>query len=102
MPGLRVRPGGAGGRAAVAVAEQQVGGRPGKQGEPVGGEPVDEGGQEGVAAVDTGQDQQTAQAGLDEAEPARSDRDERDDVGGGVRQKLAPLRNRARASATAA
>src|SRR5215472_781578 len=69
------------------MAEQQVGRRPRKQGKPVGGEPIDEGGQEGVAAVDTGQDQQTAQAGLDDAEPARSDGDERDDVRGGVRQK---------------
>ena len=37
----------------------------------VGADPVGQGGQEGVAGVDAGQDQQAAQAGLDDAESAR-------------------------------
>ena len=69
------------------VAEEQVGGRAGEEGEPVGGEPVGEDGEVGVAAVDAGQDQRATQAGFDKAEAAGGDRDERDDVGGGVGQQ---------------
>jgi len=42
--------GAAGDGPSVAVAEQQVGWRPGQQGEPVGGDPVGQDGQDGVAA----------------------------------------------------
>jgi len=78
---------GLGDRRAVAMAEQQVGRRPGEKGEPVGGDPVGQGGQEGVAGVDAGQDQQAAQAGLHDAQAARGDGEQRDDARGGVGQQ---------------
>ena len=75
----RARRGAAGDRPSVAVAEQQVGRRPGQEREPVGGDPVRESGQDCVGGPDVGQDQQAAEAGLDDAEPARGDREQRDD-----------------------
>jgi hypothetical protein len=80
MPGL-VCP------AAVAVSVQEVGRQSGAQRKPVGGEPVGQRGQDRVTAVDAGQDQQAGQAGLDQAEPARGDRHELNDVGGRVGQQ---------------
>ena len=41
--------------------------------------------------MDAGQDQQAAQAGLDQAEPARGDRHELNDVGGRVGQQYQGL-----------
>ena len=73
--------------AAVPVSVQQVGRRSGTQRNPVGREPVGQRGQERVTAVDAGQDQQAAQAGLDQAEPAGCDGHELNDVGGRVSQQ---------------
>jgi hypothetical protein len=80
-------PGGPGFRPSVAVTEEQVGRRPGEEGQQVGGDPVGQGGQEGVAGLDAGQDQQAAQAGLDDAETAWGEREQRDDSRGGVGQQ---------------
>ena len=81
------RSGAPGDRPPVAVAEQQVGRRPGKEGEPVGGDSVGQDGQDGIAGADAGQDQQAAEAGLHDAQPARGEREQRDDAGGGVGQQ---------------
>ena len=76
------------GRSAVHSGAGRAG-RPAAQrgGEPVGRDPVSESGQEGVAGVDAGQDQQAAEAGLHDAEPARGEREEGEDLGGGVGQQ---------------
>ncbi len=72
---------------AIAVSVQEVGRQSGAQRKPVGGEPIGQRGQERVTAVDAGQDQQAAQAGLDQAESARGDRHELNYVGSRVGQQ---------------